>query len=142
MSTFQDELRRLEQESDRKAARDAAAQAAEQRKKDRAVAAARMRERVIEQCVDEAQAASSIAVERSNAGDGNAIWVLWWKDRSRGVEITLSTRNGQLCWSWQAERKSPVTSRAATDIDEAFIQQLVITLADQTAWRVGGFPTL
>ncbi len=142
MNKFQDELRRLEQESERKAARDAAAQAAEQRKKDRAVAAARTLERVIEKCVEEAQAASSIAVERANAGDGKAIWVLWWKDRSRGVEIKLATRDGQLCWSWQADRKSPVTSRAATDIDEAFIQQLVITLADQSAWRAGGFPTL
>ena len=88
-----------------------------------------------------AEAASSIAVERANAGDGNAIGVLWWKDRSRGVRYAREA-DGQLCWSWQAERKSRVASRAATDIDEAFIQQLVITLADQTAWRAGGFPTL
>jgi len=47
MNKFQDELRRLQQESDRKAAQEAAEYAAELRKKDRAVAAAHVLKRVI-----------------------------------------------------------------------------------------------
>ena len=70
MNKFQDELKRLEQESDRMAAREAADQAAAVRKMDRAVAAAEALEQIIEKCVNEAQAVSSIPVKRPAANGG------------------------------------------------------------------------
>ena len=142
MNKFQDELKRLEQESDRTAAREAADQAAAVRKMDRAVAAAEALGQIIEKCVNEAQAVSSIAVKRPTANAGTAIWVLAWKDASRGIEIEVAKPDGRLCWRWQAEGPSPLKSRPATDIDEAFIQRLIINLADQSAWRTGGFPNI
>jgi len=92
--------------------------------------------------VNEAQAVSSITAERPTAKDGTFLWVLRWKDHSQAIEINLAMPDGQLCWKWLADGVSPSKSRPPTDVDETFIQRLVITLADQTAWRAGGFPNL
>jgi hypothetical protein len=142
MSNFQDELRRLEQASDRADAEEAEQQATAARNRAAQLRAAQALRGVIDSCIAEAKSAIPSMTAEHPAGDqANQEWTLVWKDGERGLKIQLLQDEGVVWWTWTGHgRTSSIAKRSANDADEKFIQNLISALANASLWQRGGYP--
>jgi hypothetical protein len=142
MSSFQDELRRLEQASDQIELQEAEQQATVARNRAQQLVAAQALRETIDACITEAKnAVPSLRTEHTPSNQSNVEWTLLWKDGDRGLKIQLRQDEGVVWWTWMGHgRSSAIAKRSATDADELFIQRLIAALADPTPWQRGGYP--